>query len=89
MEIQDILLLEDHLKLQKKALGIIEKIEKLINYNPTSSPTRMRVLETKENMTGETPEVSKQPVAIGVHKSIFKKLQIKEVLTHINPNKTN
>lgn len=89
MEIQDILLLEDHRKLQKKALVIIEKIEKLINYNPMSSPTRTRVLETKESMTGETLEDFKQPVAIGVHKSIFKKLQIKEVLTLTNKNKTN
>lgn len=72
----------------KKTSEIIEKIEKLINYNLTFSLMMMLQLETQENTIGKMPAVIFKLLAvIGVHKSIFKKLPIKVVLIHINKNK--
>jgi len=49
----------------------------------------MKVLEMKENTIGEMLEDFKLPVATGVHKNIFKKVQVQVVLTRINQNRTN
>lgn len=71
----------------KKVLDLIEKIERLINYNLTFSLMLMKKLETEDNTTGETPEISKLLVVTGVHKSISRKLEIKVELILINKNK--
>jgi len=47
----------------------------------------MKKLETEDNTTGETPEISKLLVVTGVHKSISRKLEIKVELILINKNK--